>query len=291
MHTWQWQHWNDRPYLTCSLLASWPHGFFTQQFYPQSPHELIAALQPDAQVYRVKQVHGNDVLTPAEVEDWIAKSRRNLPDNTLDNMPDSTPDDMSDQSDNTENQIEDSEFPLADGMITEAANQSVWVCSADCTPVLIADVASGQVAAIHAGWRGTAQKIVPQALARLQAQGSQLQNLCVAMGPAIAGDMYQVSTQVAAEVGATVAKTTDPVAELYEDTNPAILPDPQAGRVRLDVRLINALQLQQAGLAPEQIAIAPHCTYQQPEYFFSYRRDRAKKVQWSGIVSRSARMS
>jgi hypothetical protein len=100
-----------------------------------------------------------------------------------------------------------------------------------------------------------------------------------------------VSTQVAAEVGATVAKTTDPVAELYEDTNPAILPDPQAGRVRLDVRLINALQLQQAGLAPEQIAIAPHCTYQQPEYFFSYRRDRAKKVQWSGIVSRSARMS
>jgi polyphenol oxidase len=36
----------------------------------------------------------------------------------------------------------------------------------------------------------------------------------------------------------------------------------------------------------EQIAIAPYCTYQTPEYFFSYRREHQKKVQWSGIVSK-----
>ena len=94
--------------------------------------------------------------------------------------------------------------PPADGLLTEQRNQAVWACSADCTPVLIADTVTGQVAAVHAGWRGTALKIVTQAIARLRDQGSQLQNLRVAMGPAIAGEVYQVSEHVAAEVGATI---------------------------------------------------------------------------------------
>jgi hypothetical protein len=45
--------------------------------------------------------------------------------------------------------------------------------------------------------------------------------------------------------------------------------------------LVSALALSVA--APP--AIAPYCTYQTPEYFFSYRREKQKKVQWSGIVS------
>jgi hypothetical protein len=63
------------------------------------------------------------------------------------------------------------------------------------------------------------------------------------------------------------------------------LADPEPGRVRLDVRRVNLLQLEQMGIGDDQVAIAPHCTYQQPEHFFSYRRDGLKKVQWSGIVS------
>jgi copper oxidase (laccase) domain-containing protein len=56
--------------------------------------------------------------------------------------------------------------------------------------------------------------------------------------------------------------------------------------VRLDVRRVNAIQLEQLGISAEKIAIAPYCTYQKPEHFFSYRRDKLKKVQWSGIVSK-----
>jgi copper oxidase (laccase) domain-containing protein len=44
--------------------------------------------------------------------------------------------------------------------------------------------------------------------------------------------------------------------------------------------------MEKLGVSPEQIAIAPYCTYQTPEHFFSYRREKQKKVQWSGIVSR-----
>ncbi len=252
MHTWQWRTWSELPYLTCSLLEPWFHGFFTQQFSPRSPSELVAVLQPDAEVYRVRQVHGNIVLAPSE-------------------LGGSTGD--------------------ADGLITEVASQAVWVASADCTPVLIADVQTGQVAAVHAGWRGTAAKIVPQAIARLQAQGSQIQDLRMAMGPAIAGEVYQVSTEVAAQVGASIIPgVPDNAAEsilnsLHAIADSPLLADPQPGRVRLDVRRVIALQLEQLGISPEQVAIAPHCTYQEPEHFFSYRRDKLKKVQWSGIVS------
>jgi polyphenol oxidase len=54
------------------------------------------------------------------------------------------------------------------------------------------------------------------------------------------------------------------------------------------VRKVNAMQLEQLGIEPDQVAIAPYCTYQNPDLFFSYRRQPQKKVQWSGIVSGSS---
>ncbi len=263
MHTWQWHTWSGLPYLTCSILEPC-HGFFTQQFWPRSPLELAKVLQPDTEVYRVKQVHGNIVLNPSEI-----KTQENYLPSPL--------------------SVAEAQFLAeADGLITEQAEQAVWVASADCTPVLIADFASGQVAAVHAGWRGTAAKIVPQAIARLQSQGSKIQDLRIAMGPAIAGSVYQVSNQVAAEVGASIIPLESAEAmlkSLSQLPNSPVSADPQPGRVRLDIRRVIALQLEQMGISDYQVAIAPHCTYQEPEHFFSYRRDKLKKVQWSGIVS------
>lgn len=269
MHDWHWQSWNGMPYLTCSLLNPWSHGFFTQQFSPRTPEELVTVLHPEAQVCRVKQVHGNVVLTPSDLQ--------------------APPEEQSE----TERSLH-----AADGLVTEQAQQSVWVCTADCVPVLIADETTGQVAAVHAGWRGTAARIVPEAIARLQDQGCQLSNLRVALGPAIAGEVYQVSEDVAAELGTSLfpeekaignsdesSRAADILAQLRALSDSPVQDDPEPGRVRIDVRQMNVLQLQQLGLADEQVAIAPYCTYQQSEHFFSYRRSRQKKVQWSGIVS------
>ena len=272
MHTWHWRTEQDYSYLICSLLDPWPHGFFTRQAWPRTPVDLSAVMHPEADVYRVKQIHSNHVLSSQE-----AGLYEQAQDNSTHNAP---------------------TLQEADGLFSHRANQAVWVCTADCTPVLVADVQTGQVAAIHAGWRGTAAKIVPVAIARLQAQGSQLQDLRVAMGPAIAGEVYQVSAVVAAQVGSTVVTpetllASDPSQHaetipqsLMAHPEPPVLADETPGRVRLDVRRVNAMQLHQLGLAPEQIAIAPYCTYQKPEQFFSYRRDNQQKVQWSGIVSR-----
>lgn len=270
MHTWNWRTCEGRSYLTCSLLEPWPHGFFTREFWPSPPAELAPVLKAEAQTFRVKQVHGNAVLNPMEVQAY------------WDQLPS--------QASEVDESV--SEFPPADGLISQSKNQAVWVCTADCTPVLIADTRLGQVAAVHAGWRGTAAKIVPVALACLQAQGSQLEDIRVAMGPAIAGEMYQVDTVVAAQVGSTVVdphlseQPPEVIAEhLLQVEQSPLIADTEPGRVRLDVRRVNAMQLEQMGLLPEQVAIATHCTYQDSDKFFSYRREHRKQVQWSGIVS------
>lgn len=271
MHTWNWQMRDGCSYLTCSLLDNWSHGFFTREFWPRPPAKLAPVIHTEAHTFRVKQVHGNQVLSTTEIQAY------------WDQLP-------IQQSTSIDEPLSD--FPPADGLISQGKNQAVWVCTADCTPVLIADTQLGSVAAVHAGWRGTAAKIVPVALVRFQEQGSQLQHIRVAMGPAIAGDVYQITTEVAAQIARTVIDPTlsDQSADVITDhllqlQKSPLLADPEPGRVRLDVRRINAMQLEQMGILPEQVAISPHCTYQEPDKFFSYRREQLKQVQWSGIVS------
>lgn len=260
MATWQWQTLNSSPYLTCDLLSEWQHGFMTRHFAPLEPLEITKLFQPQAPGYRLKQVHGNVVLTPTEAE------------NTLEKEPETG-------------------WALADGLISDNSGQGIWVASADCNPVLIADRQSGQVSAVHAGWRGTAQKIVPVAVQRFLDAGSSIDQLLVAIGPAIEGKVYQVTNQTAAEVCLSIlpdltGKEPDVIVDqALKLPNSPLIADPQPGRVLLDVRQVNALQLQQLGLKVEQISIAPHCTFQEPDNFFSYRREKLKKVQWSGIIS------
>lgn len=259
--TWQWQQDGEDVYLTCSLLSDWEHGFFTKDFYPQTPENLTSILRSQTKAYRVKQVHGNAVLTPQEIVTAI--DRENL----------------------------NGSFPNADAVISDRPNISVWVASADCTPILIGDRVSGRVCAIHAGWRGTSQKIVARAIARFAEFGSKKENLRIAIGPAISGKMYQVDETVAIEVGKTIipdaSSKTEPeiLAELKSLSDSPLTNDELPGKVRLNVSRVNQIQLEQLNIHAEHIAIAQNfCTYQQSELLFSYRRTGQKKVQWSGIV-------
>lgn len=250
---WQWQQAQGLDYLHSSLLGEFSHGFFTRQFADYSLENLTTVLSPDATTYRTQQVHGKQITTPSEI-------RQKQP-----------------------SKVE------ADGLISDGLKQALWVASADCTPVLIADRNTKQVAAVHAGWRGTALSIVPIALQCFLDNNSQLSDLRVAFGPAISGEVYQVDEEVAIKVGQTLLPNSLPsdviLEELWQMNPCPLLPDSQPNKVRLDVRFVNRLQLEKMGLHPEQIAIAPYCTYQQPEHFFSYRRTQEKAVQWSGIVS------
>ncbi len=258
---WQWQETENGSYLTCQLLADWQHGFFSNHFPQQSPVDLIAYLNPDAQVYRLKQIHSSIVHSTDKI----------------------------DQQTSLQSQ---SELLQGDGIITSKPLQSVWSASADCTPVLIADRVTGKVAAIHSGWRGTASQIVAKAIALFLSQGSNKDNLLFALGPAIEGKVYQVKEDVAIKVVQTVIADSENMTDKQIITQAIKLPssvllaDNEEGKYRLDVTQTINLQIQQQGISSEQIAIAPYCTYQTPEHFFSYRRSHEKKNQWSGIISR-----
>jgi len=253
--TWQWRQVNGLSYLQCRLLENLPHGFFTRDFKGYSLQALTQVLASDAIPYRTQQVHGKRVVTPSEMAQ------------------------------------EEGEIVPADGLYSDRKKQALWVASADCTPALIADVKRKAVAAVHAGWRGTALSILPCAIARFLEENSQLADLRVALGPAISGDVYQVDAEVAAQVGASLFPVESNLSsesileQLWQYHASPLVPDPHPEKVRLDVRRVNILQLEQMGFHPEQITVAPHCTYQDPEHFFSYRRSHEKAVQWSGIVS------
>lgn len=85
--------------------------------------------------------------------------------------------------------------PGADGHVTTARGTALAVTVADCTPVLVWHPRGG-IAALHAGWRGTAAHILDRGLAALEASGFPKQECEVWLGPSICGPCYEVGPEV-----------------------------------------------------------------------------------------------
>jgi len=230
-------------YLSADLLQEqgFEHGFFTRRWQGRDPDALAAYVSAGVSVHRPQQVHGALVLEASDAK----------------GPP----------------------WPDADGLVSDRGSQSLWVCGADCTPVLIADPGHGHVAACHAGWRGVAAGILPEAISRLEQRGARREQLVVALGPAVSGPRYQVALDVAQQVLASVP--ADHQAGIVSD-------DPEPGRCRLDIRQAATAQLLGEGLHAGHISRCPLCTVSEPDLFHSWRRDQVKAVQWSGIVSQAA---
>jgi len=246
---WTWVGTYGGHYLQADRLAAFEHGFFTRQWQGRGPAELAGYLSAGISVHRPQQIHSAVVLEASQAvgEPW----------------------------------------PEADGLVSDGGGQSLWVCGADCTPVLIADSRSGQVAAAHAGWRGVAGRILPAAIARLTAAGSNHHDLLVALGPSVSGANYQVERPVSLEVAAALRSDGAQNAEALQELIAcgALLADPDPGKDRLDLRSAIVRQLEHEGIPATSIAVCPLCTVAEPALFHSWRRDQVKAVQWSGIVS------
>lgn len=248
---WTWIGTYGGHYLQADLLADFVHGFFTRRWQGRGPEVLAGFLSAGVSVHRPQQIHSARVLaaSSAIADPW----------------------------------------PEADGLVSDGGGQSLWVCGADCTPVLIADPASGRVAACHAGWRGVAARILPVAIAAMEASGSRRDRLRVALGPAVSGANYQVERAVSLQVAAALRpggrEDGDALAELIDCG--ALRPDPDPLRDRLDIRLATLRQLDHEGVESSRVALCPLCTVAEPLLFHSWRRDQVKVVNWSGIVDQS----
>jgi YfiH family protein len=155
-----------------------------------------------------------------------------------------------------------SAVPAVDAVVT--ATRGIWLAiyTADCVPVLVLDPDAPAIAAIHAGWRGTASEIVPEALDRMRAAFGTRPNRClIALGPAIGGCCYEVDA---------------PVAEAMEQRPwwPLAARPTGLGTWHLDLREAIRRQLEAVGVASDAVEISSQCTRCRPDLFFSYRRDR-----------------
>jgi YfiH family protein len=150
----------------------------------------------------------------------------------------------------------------ADVVVTRAAGVACGVKIADCVPVLVADVESGAVAAIHSGWQGTVADVVGAGIAALCRELGGEGRLLAAIGPHIETCCFEVGDDVAAKLQACAAGAEQAV-ERRAGTRPHV-----------DLRKIVRAQLVSAGLADDAIDDVRGCTRCDADRFFSYRRDR-----------------
>jgi len=132
----------------------------------------------------------------------------------------------------------------------------VGVKTADCVPILIVDISTPAVAAIHAGWRGSAENIAAAAVRRMAALWkTRPENLRAAIGPSIGVCCYEVGPEVARRFETWIPEMRNPESPVH-----------------LDLPAINEAQLRAEGVA--DIWKSGECTFCTPKKFFSFRRER-----------------
>ena len=95
----------------------------------------------------------------------------------------------------------------ADALVSVSPEVAVAVLVADCVPVLLADPEAGVVAAVHAGRRGLVAGVVEATVAAMVEQGAAVRRVRAAIGPAIAGQSYEVSAALQDEVASVIPQT------------------------------------------------------------------------------------
>jgi polyphenol oxidase len=144
-----------------------------------------------------------------------------------------------------------------DALITDAVHQTIGVRTADCVPMLLLDAKQKAVAAVHAGWRGTAAGIAACALRKMHNDfGTQPDDVYAAIGPCIRGCCYEVGPEVAVRF-----------VPFFPEWSPV------TGKRHVDLADANRRQLEGAGLLESNIFDSGFCTACQIETFFSYRRE------------------
>src|SRR6185295_17808702 len=152
--------------------------------------------------------------------------------------------------------------PDSDAMVSRLRGVLLAIQTADCLPVLIGDPVTGVMAAIHAGWRGTAGRITERTVADLMQQGVNPRTAIAALGPAACPECYEVGPDVIDRYKKEFGYWRTLFADLREN-----------GKANLDIYAANIQQLIFCGFTEERIHVAEHCTMHENDLFFSYRRE------------------
>ena len=143
----------------------------------------------------------------------------------------------------------------ADALLTRVSGTALGIQTADCVPILLADQSASVVAAVHAGWRGSAARIAFEAVAELAVDPA---TLTAVIGPHAGACCYEVD---------------EPVRRAFGAGADAFFVQNRPGHYLLDLFGLNRAQLLEAGVSRRAISRVGGCSICDPHGYPSYRRD------------------
>ena len=162
--------------------------------------------------------------------------------------------------------------PKADAVVTATPGLALTILTADCQPVLFADPDANVIGAAHAGWRGALDGVLEATLDAMEALGARRENTRAVIGPSISQRAYEVGPEF----------MDDFMAESQE--NARFFANGQDDRLQFDLPAFGLHRLRQAGVG--QAEWTRHCTYSDPERFYSYRRaTHASEADYGRLIS------
>lgn len=163
------------------------------------------------------------------------------------------------------------DYPECDALITNDPGVGLVVFTADCTPVLLFDPATGAVGAAHAGWKGTALDICGKTVAAMtQHFGCRPENIRAAIGPNIAQCCFETD----ADVPQAMLDTYGVEVETHIQQ--------RGQKYYVNLKTINAHALRRAGVT--DIAISDHCTACMPDTYWSHRKMGNRRGSQGAII-------
>ena len=170
--------------------------------------------------------------------------------------------------------IESRYYPLiADAVITKEHGILIGVQVADCVPILLYETTKGIMAAVHAGWRGTAESILKKTIKIvIERYLCSEENIYIALGPAIRGCCYHVDFDVMHAVSRA--------------TGPGDYSINKADKYCLDLPKANKYQALSMGIPEKNIWLSEECTFCRPDIYYSYRFARGTTGRQGAFIGK-----
>lgn len=162
--------------------------------------------------------------------------------------------------------------PEADAMVTNTPGLALAILTADCQPVLFADDKAGIIGAAHAGWRGALDGVLEATLNAMENLGANRANTNAVIGPCISQAAYEVGPEF--------------LDQFIDDDpeNTRFFANGEGDRYQFDLIGFGLHRLRSAGVG--DASWIGHCTYSDPERFYSYRRSvHQKEADYGRLIS------
>ena len=148
-----------------------------------------------------------------------------------------------------------------DALVTTLKNVCIGVNTADCVNIALADPEAGIIAAVHAGWKGTAARIAAAAVKQMLKLGATAANIQASLGAAICRDCFEVGDEV-----------VDHFVQCGLSPDAIMMRNAATGKAHIDLKEANRLTLMECGVPQANIVVSANCTRCNHDKYFSARR-------------------